>query len=257
MQKVSDPVVFDGKKFAREIEESLPKVKARLVSIYDANNPGAVKYTEIKEKKASELGIEFEKIQISNDKSQVKTKIQILNKDKSVNGIMIQMPFPNAKFLIDLIDPRKDVDGLREDSPYLPAVVRAVCEILNSKYEIPNKFKIKNPKIVVVGSKGMVGKRLIKVLDVRYSVSGMDKDDFSVERLKQADVIISATGQADLIKGNMVKNGFVAIDLGYPKAEFTPSALLRASFYTPVPGGVGPVTVAMLFKNLVELGYGI
>ena len=81
---------------------------------------------------------------------------------------------------------------------------------------------------------------------------GMDKDDFDVEKIKQADVVISCTGQADLIEGYMVKDDFVAIDVGYPKAEFTKEALAKASFFTPVPGGVGPVTVAMLFENLVK-----
>ena len=85
---------------------------------------------------------------------------------------------------------------------------------------------------------------------------GMDKEDFPTSSgragLRRAGVVISCTGQAGLITGEMVKNGFMAIDVGYPKPEFTPEALAKARFYTPVPGGVGPVTVVMLFKNLVE-----
>lgn len=156
---------------------------------------------------------------------------------------MIQVPFLNSDELIKLIDPRKDVDGLKKDGPFKPAVVRAVLTILKSQ--------IPNPKnIMIVGSEGFVGRRLVTEL----GCEGMDKEDFdpSSLKLRRADVIISCTGQADLINGSMVKNGFMAIDVGYPKAEFAHSALLRASFYTPVPGGVGPVTVACLFKNLVE-----
>ena len=81
----------------------------------------------------------------------------------------------------------------------------------------------------------------------------MDKEDFDPEKIQTADVVISATGQKNLIDSDMVRDGFIAIDVGYPDAEFTPETLAKAAFYTPVPGGVGPVTVAMLFKNLVEM----
>ena len=81
---------------------------------------------------------------------------------------------------------------------------------------------------------------------------GMDKEDFDVEKIKLSDIIISCTGQAGLVDGYMVKNGFIAIDVGYPKPEFTVSAQAKAAFITPVPGGVGPVTVACLFENLID-----
>ena len=106
----------------------------------------------------------------------------------------------------------------------------------------------KRGEVVVIGSRGFVGRRLVGEL----KCDGMDKEDFDSEKLKNADVIISCTGQENLIGGSMVKNGFLAIDVGYPRPEFTSDALAKASFYTPVPGGVGPVTVVMLFKNLVD-----
>jgi len=243
-------VIFDGKKFAGEIIAKLPKRKAKLAIFLDPKNIAGVKYVELKSKVARRLGVEIE---ILNSKLQDpnKSKILNLNKDPNITGIMIQLPFPNSSELIELIDSKKDVDGLREDSPFMPAVVRAVREILNSNIEIPNKFKTPNPKIIILGSKGFVGKKLIKILGIQYSVFGMDKDDFDPERSRRADIIISVTGQKEIIDDSMVKPGFVAIDVGYPEAEFTQSALKKASFYTPVPGGVGPVTVAMLFANLL------
>src|SRR3989344_1873328 len=235
---------FDGRGFAKKIEEGLPKVKARLVVLLDPKNKSGAKYVEMKKRMAQRIGVEFEILNFKFEINELKSKIQSLNDDPRVGGIVIQLPFPNSDELIKLIDPKKDVDGLREDSPFKPAVVRAVLEILNNQSGIMN-----NARILVVGSKGFVGRRLIKEL----GCEGMDKDDFpSSLKLRRASVIISCTGQANLIDGSMVKNGFMAIDVGYPKPEFTPDALAKAGFYTPVPGGVGPVTVAWLLKNLVE-----
>lgn len=214
---------FDGKKFAEEILKDLPRVHRKLAVVVDPSNLTGMKYVEMKKKVAKRLGVEFE---ITDFKSA-----------QSADAIMIQLPYPNSEELIKQIDPKKDVDGLREDSLYKPAVVRAVLEII----------KPYTGEVVVVGSRGFVGSRLVKEL----RCVGIDKEDFDPSTLLRADVIICCTGQEGVINGSMVKNGFVAIDVGYPKAEFTEDALAKASFYTPVPGGVGPVTVAMLFKNLL------
>lgn len=238
-------MVFDGRKFASDLEKSTAKCitslskSLKLASIYDQASPGAVRYTEIKERKAKELGVEFEKYNEIDA-----GLIEKLNRDPGVNGIMIQLPFANSEELIKLIGPKKDVDGLREDSPYKAAVVRAVREIVG---EVEGR-------VVVVGSKGFVGRKLMQEFPTAV---GMDKDDFDPSALLRADVVISATGQAGLIKPEMVKDGVVAIDLGYPRGDFDPSTALRASLFTPVPGGVGPVTVAMLYKNLLDSVNGI
>ncbi len=215
---------FDGKKFAEEIIARLPKRKAKLAIFLDPNNISGAKYVQKKIELAKRLGVEIVMNKIAGDE----------------DGIMVQLPHPNAKELISQIPPEKDVDGLREDSPFMPAVVRAVKEILKN---LPGE-------ILVIGSKGFVGRKLMQVFP---DAIGMDIDDFSADKLKTADVIISATGQKNLIDSDMVRDGFIAIDVGYPDAEFTPAALTKASFYTPVPGGVGPVTVAMLFANLLRV----
>ncbi|MBI2008775.1 bifunctional 5,10-methylenetetrahydrofolate dehydrogenase/5,10-methenyltetrahydrofolate cyclohydrolase [Candidatus Amesbacteria bacterium] len=249
---------FDGRGFADkivvEIKERVAGMarKPKLVSFYDARNVGAVKYTDVKSRFAKRVGVDFEQIPRNNNQEINKTQIVNLNKQNDVDGVMVQVPFPDSAELVKLIDPKKDVDGLLEGSLFQPAVVRAVMAILGCLQE-----DLLQRKICVVGAKGFVGRRLMRELmrELRitnYELLGMDKDDFDPEKLKKADVVISCTGQAGLIKPEMVKEGFVAIDVGYPKAEFTTEALERASFYTPVPGGVGPVTVACLFKNLVE-----
>lgn len=258
---------FDGREFARKIIEDLKKLNTRkkLVVFYNPEHKPSRVYTNIKERVAQELGVEFTKIpitksQISNKYQiqNIKSQIEVFNKDKSVDGILIQLPLGFGTLDLELagaIAREKDVDGLREDSLYQPAVVRAVLEILKTSplaSLLNSGERNARGEVLVVGSKGFVGWKLVKVLGIRYSVFGMDENDFDPEKIKMADVVISATGQKDLIDSDMVRDGFIAIDVGYPDAEFTSSALLRASFYTPVPGGVGPVTVACLFANLLE-----
>lgn len=264
-------VIFDGREFANKISTDLitditdleTKLgrKLKLVTIYNPDNEASRVYTEIKERKARELGIEFEKFSILNLKFSINELISKLNNDKTIDGIMIQMPLgtENDKFLIDLIDLKKDVDGLRLESGVMPATVRAVIAILgeslklsifNFQFSINDLItKLSNFKIIIIGNKGMVGARLQEEL----GCEGMDKEDFDPSKMLGADVIISATGETSLINGQMVKNGVVAIDVGYPKGDFDPDVEEKASFFTPVPGGVGPVTVAMLFRNLVDL----
>ncbi|KKS33021.1 MAG: methylenetetrahydrofolate dehydrogenase [Candidatus Amesbacteria bacterium GW2011_GWA2_42_12] len=245
---------FDGREFARKIVDDLKKLNARkkLVVFYNPEHKPSRIYTNIKSKVAQELGVDFMQIPIL--KSQIKnlkSQIEIFNNDKSVNGILVQLPLGFGTLDLEIasaIAREKDVDGLREDSPYQPAVVRAVVTILNAQGSMLNKLKV-----CVIGNHGFVGRKLChELLTMNYELIGMDINDFSAEKLKTADIIISATGQKDLIDSDMVRDGFIAIDVGYPDAEFTPAALAKTSFYTPVPGGVGPVTVASLFSNLLE-----
>lgn len=224
-------MVFDGKKFAEEMIARLPKRKAKLVIFLDPENASGAKYVQKKIELAKRLGVEVVMNKVAGDE----------------DGIMVQLPHPDAVNLIAQIPPKKDVDGLKEDSPFQPAVVRAVLAVLSTQYSVFSK------KIIVVGSRGFVGDKLMRVLGDRYSVIGMDKDDFDYEKIRSADVVISATGQPGLIKPEMVKDGVVAIDIGFPKGDFDPKVANKASFFTPVPGGVGPVTVAMLYANLMGL----
>lgn len=173
-------------------------------------------------------------IQVANIKSQ----IEKLNKDETVTGIMIQLPLGFGILDLDIasgIACEKDVDGLRKDSPFLPAAVLAVKKILTQ-----------TGSICIVGSKGFIGRKLMQIYP---NAIGMDKENFDSEKIKEFDIVISATGQEGLIKD--IKEGAVCIDLGFPRGDFSPECNRRASFFTPVPGGVGPITVACLFENLL------
>lgn len=236
-------MVFDGKKFAQDLIDKLPRKKSKLAIFLSEDNISGARYVKIKTETAKRLGVDIEvtmtnsqvpmNIQISNFKSQ----IEKLNNDKSITGIMIQLPFPNSEELIRLIDPNKDVDGLREDSPYLPAAVLAVKKILTQ-----------TGNICIVGSKGFIGRKLMQIYP---DAVGMDKENFDPSTLLRADIVISAVGIPGLITCEMVKSGVIIIDVGFPHGDVEEKVREKASFFTPVPGGVGPVTVACLFENLI------
>jgi methylenetetrahydrofolate dehydrogenase (NADP+)/methenyltetrahydrofolate cyclohydrolase len=238
-------MIFDGRQFATKIELelkekiSLLSVKPKLVVILDPNNSASVTYTNLKEKFANRIGVVFERGDLA--------KLSEYNADPSVNGIIIQLPYPESDKYINMVDPTKDVDGLRPDSKYMTAVVRAVRTTLG--LTATPSYIGGGQGVVIVGSQGFVGRKLMKEFP---DAIGIDKDDFDPSLLNGADIIISATGQPGLIKSEMVKDGVVAIDLGYPTGDFDPLVADKASLFTPVPGGVGPVTVAMLFQNLLD-----
>ncbi|MDP1743386.1 MAG: hypothetical protein Q8L51_01210, partial [Candidatus Amesbacteria bacterium] len=218
-------MIFDGKAFAQDLIAKLPRKKSKLAIFLSDDNISGARYVKIKTEIAKRLGVEIVMNRIDGDE----------------DGIMVQLPHPDSQKLISQIPLEKDVDGLREDSPFLPAVVCAVQKILGDSFK-------EYPFWVVVGSKGFVGRKLMQVFP---NAIGMDKEDFDPSTLLRADVIISATGSPGLIKE--IKEGTICIDLGFPKGDFDPECNRRASFFTPVPGGIGPVTVACLFENLLTI----
>ncbi len=255
---------FNGREFAREKETELKKevadlkkrgITPKLVSILVGDNPGSILYTSLKKKAAEKIGAEVEILRYKDIKG-IREEIGKLNKDKGVHGIMIQLPLPNSlrrktKDLIDEIIPEKDVDGLRIGSPYIPATVRAVLQIIKvAKKETRHDFK----NIVVIGASGMVGKPLaIELKKLRFRVIACDVKTKNLKlKTKKADLLISATGVPNLVKKDMVKNGVVVIDIGSPKGDVEFNEVVKmASFITPVPGGVGPVTIVSLLDNLL------
>lgn len=255
--------IFNGSEYAKKKEVELSKkvetiktggVVPKLVSILVGVDPASILYSNLKKKAAERIGAEMEiKILDSEITSEeIILGIEKLNRDPKVHGVMIQMPLPkklmkDKEKIINSIDSRKDVDGLRENSEFVPATVKAIVLIMReaSKYLFDN--------VVVVGSTGMVGKPLVKLLrELEYKVVGVDiKTENIKEETLKADLIISATGKSGLIKSEMVKDGVAIIDVGAPKPDVEPSVAKKASFITPVPGGVGPVTVVSLLENLL------
>lgn len=238
-------MIIDGKAIADKIASSLKlkveKFKSlngrspKLAIVLVGDDPSSKIYVNLKVKKAKELGIDVE---VRQD----------LNTD--ADGIIVQLPGPEE--LVSMIPPEKDVDGLLPDSKFLPATVKAVLKIAASP-SAPRNDKV----WTIVGQGRLVGKPLADYLEKQNKkVIRCDENTKNLgEVTKMADVLVVATGVPNLIKKDMVKQGVILIDCGAPKPEISHEAYELASAYTPVPGGVGPVTVVSLLENLVEAAY--
>ena len=240
-------MVFNGNQFAERKLNTLLRLdsdhrKKSIVVLLDPDNLQGRVYVNAKRKVAELLGVNFNVYSIPD--------IEAWNSDESIDGIMIQLPYKGSRELIEQISPKKDVDGLREDSPYLMGVTRGVMAVLNEA------LKGKNGNLlnwVVLGSSGVVGTNVMEQLHKMEltNLVGMDATTMDLDKLKQADVVISATGVQGMFDEEMVRDGVIIIDIGFPKGDFSSNVAKKASFFTPVPGGVGPVTVVSLFENLL------
>lgn len=261
-------MILDGKRFAEEkIEFLKPKVgrlikkgiTPTLVSFLVGKNPINLLYLNLKKKAAEKLGIRVEIIQIKENinTKELENLIRNKNSNKEVHGIMIQLPLPagftekDRNQIMALIDPEKDVDGLNENPIYLTPVVKAVIEVVRQA----SNFLPKNheAKVVIVGAKGFEGRKIYRIFDeMGYDVVGVDLGSKNLKVLTQcADILISATGSEGLIKKEMIKEGAILIDVGSPRGDIEKDCYLKASFVSPVPGGIGPITIAFLLENLI------
>ena len=191
-------------------------------------------------------------------------KIKELNKDKTVNGIILQLPLPKGydeNKLLNTISPLKDVDGLTDisqgkllagDATFIPCTPKGILEIFDHY-----KIDLEGKNVVVVGRSSLVGKPIMLECINRNATVTMchSKTKNLSDFTKKADVLIVAVGKKHLIDESMVKKGVVIIDVGINRIEgklygdVNPNVESKASYVTPVPGGVGPMTVAMLLKN--------
>ncbi|MFC1649823.1 tetrahydrofolate dehydrogenase/cyclohydrolase catalytic domain-containing protein [Patescibacteria group bacterium] len=256
-------IIFDGKTKAHQIESTLRgrssgKQSKVLRSIVVGDQAGAMKYQHMKKAAAERVGasLVIDHFDDDSDFETIKTKILELNTDSQVDGIMIQLPLPkilknHTDALIKLIEPQKDVDGMRSDSPYTAPVVKAITIALRKAEKSLNQ-NLKDKKTLVVGSSGFVGKKLVKHLaENKYAVVGVDDASHIDPYTKTADVIISITGVPDLIGPDQIQEGVILIDVGAPNGDIEKKAYERASYVSPVPGGIGPVTIACLLENLI------
>lgn len=271
--------LLEGKPIAEKIKEQIKletqslKNKPVLASIMVGDNPSAEAYVKSQKKTAEALGIEYQFHKLAQDSQEQSLIefIQKLNADKSVNGIIVQMPLPpqiDYKKISQFILPEKDVEGMHPvnigkivfgKAVILPCTPAAVMELLKEA-----GVDLYGKEIVVVGHSEIVGKPLsLLLLDKFATVTvchiGTSKADKLEEHVRSAEVLIVAVGKAGLIKGDWIKEGAIVIDVGINRVadkivgdvEFE-AAEKRASYITPVPGGVGPLTVTMLMRNLVE-----
>jgi len=271
--------LLEGKPIAERIKEGIKKEieglarKPVLVSVQVGENAGAASYVKSQQKTAEGLGIEyrFHKLPEEISEKELVEFIQRMNSDKSVDGIIIQMPLPQRidyKTISQFILPEKDVEGMHPanigkilfgKTRILPCTAAAVMELLKE-----STVDLYGKEVVIIGHSEIVGKPLsLLLLDKFATVTvchiGTSKAGKLEAHVRGAEVLIVAVGKAGLIKGEWIKEGAIVIDVGINRVgdkivgdvEFE-GAQKRASFITPVPGGVGPLTVTILMRNLVE-----
>lgn len=272
-------IILDGKKLAKKILEDLKTKtealakKPSLAVILANDNPSSKIYVSSKEKCALELGYQSLIYKFDNTVTQEKliALINELNQNSDVNGILIQLPLfnhLNAQQLIEIIDPKKDVDGFHPINvgklncglkPY------AICCTPKGVIKILDEYKIdlEGKNVVVIGRSNIVGKPLATLLLQRNATVTIahSKTKNLKEITKTKDIVISAVGIANFVKQDMIKKDAVVIDVGISKQTNTKimgdvdfeNVKNIASHITPVPGGVGPMTIACLMENTYEL----
>lgn len=262
-------MIFDGKAFASEIEaqvrDKVAKLakKPKIVSIVVGDEAASALYTKLKKAAAERVGIEFEVQKYTNAQvHEIKDLIAKIGERGDVSGVMVQLPIPGispreTKEILQAIPLAKDVDGLRwEESGIMPATVKAIFRILDKIAKDTGK-KIYDLRFVVVGAGGIVGRPLVHFLHERNTdvseVEWNTPKDESMHKCMNAEVLISCVGKAGIVSGKIVREGLIAIDVGQPVGDMTKEVYRKASVAVPVPNGVGPVTIASLLNNSVEL----
>ncbi|MFD1204408.1 bifunctional methylenetetrahydrofolate dehydrogenase/methenyltetrahydrofolate cyclohydrolase FolD [Sporosarcina contaminans] len=273
--KLIDGVAI-GKELRSEINDGVRKLLEKgcqpgLAVILVGNNPASHTYVRNKEKSSIEVGMKSEVIRLPEEvtEAELLKQIESLNADDTIHGILVQLPLPkhiDEDLVIQAIDPKKDVDGFHPvnvgkmligQQTFLPCTPYGIMELLDrSGVDIAGKHA------VVIGRSNIVGKPMGQLLlqkdaTVTYCHS-KTKDLSSIT--KQADVIVAAIGKSKFITDEHIKEGAVVIDVGMNRDENgklcgdvdTEKAKAVAAAITPVPGGVGPMTITMLLKNTLR-----
>jgi len=277
--------IIDGKKVAQEIREELKQeiaklkkrgIKPGLAAVLVGENPASKVYVSMKAKACEETGIYSKKVHLPAETPQEEL-IQIidgLNRDERIHGILVQLPLPDhldQRAVLEKVDPAKDVDGFHpvnlgklliakywEELPtFVPCTPAGVIKLIES-----TGAKIEGAQAVVVGRSVIVGKPVAMLLMAKQATVSMchsrTRDLPAVT--KTADILVVAAGKPKLITADMIKPGAVVIDVGVNRigekqivgdVDFE-SAKDVAGYITPVPGGVGPMTIAMLLSNTVK-----
>ncbi|MGE5473176.1 MAG: bifunctional methylenetetrahydrofolate dehydrogenase/methenyltetrahydrofolate cyclohydrolase FolD [Ignavibacteriales bacterium] len=266
-----------SKKIREEVKEEVGLLKQKgvapgLAVIIVGEDPSSKIYVNLKKKACEEVGMFSKEYSLDENVTEqtIKELIQELNKSENIHGILLQLPLPkhlNEKKLLEEISPEKDVDGIHpvsagklllgQDS-FVSCTPAGVMEMLK-EYNID----IEGKECVIIGRSNIVGKPqfhlLLKENGTVTICHSKTKDLANVCR--RADILVAALGRAEFIKGDMIKEGAVVIDVGINRdfetnkikgdVEFS-SAVQKASYITPVPGGIGPMTIAMLLKNTLK-----
>lgn len=265
--------LFDGRALAEnlytEIKRELAERKLSLGIVVVEPNEATKKFIEQKKKKGAELGIKVSVYEEKADTSKkLRRRITELVKKTEHDGFVIQLPLPsslNTQYVLNAVPEAKDVDCLNQKtigaflagrSAILPPVVGAVKILLESQ-----NISLIGKRIVVIGAGRLVGKpTALWLLSQNLPFTVLTEDSPDMDVLKSADIIISGAGKPKLIAAHMVRDGAVIIDAGASSDGGTligdvdeESMRAKEGWLSPVPGGVGPLTVACIFKNLVAL----
>jgi len=272
--------IIDGKKLADEIKkevkkevenfEKIYKRKPLLATILVGDNPASEIYVNLKDKACKDVGINSEIYRFSDSitEKELVEEIFRLNNDENVNGILVQMPLPphiKPERIMSAINPEKDVDGfnpvnagklMNKEETLAPCTPKGIIYMLE-KYNIP----VEGKDVTIINHSPVVGKPLCLMLlsrNATVTVCHVYTKNLK-EKTINADILISAVGKPKLITEDMVKENAVVIDVGISRIDKKifgdvdfENVKDKASFITPVPGGVGPMTVAMLLKNTVN-----
>jgi len=282
--------LINGNEVAQQIREELKQETAQLkekynlvpglVTILVGENPASVSYVTAKQKTSKELG--FYSIQDNQpatiSEEELLRLIDKYNKDQKIHGILVQLPLPkhiNETKILYAIDPKKDVDGFHPvnvgklmigEADYLPCTPAGIQQLL-----IRSGAKIEGAEVVVVGRSNIVGKPIANILlqkqkgaNATVTICHTGTKDMAFHT-KRADILIVAAGKPKAVTADMVKDGAVVIDVGVNRIGMTPEGKAKlcgdvdfdavkekASAITPVPGGVGPMTITMLMMNTVK-----
>mgnify|MGYP003393352118 CR=1 FL=1 len=248
---------IDGKVIAESIYTNLPQQPLKLGILVGEKNPVIDSFVRIKEKAAERLGITLVRSELPIGATTDDAKAATLALAADTDGIIVQLPLPqtiDTEQVLASIPPEKDVDGISLSPKVRPPVAEAVREILEQC-----GVDAKDTKTVVIGSGRLVGKPCaILLTELGATVTVLTHGD-SFDALKDADIIVLGAGEPGIVKPEHLKKGVVLIDAGTSETggklsgDADPSCAEVASVFTPVPGGVGPIAVAMIFKNLFTL----
>ena len=283
-------IIIDGKAIAQEMQDEMKGDVEKLVEkgvtpclevILIGENPASKVYVRNKERACERIGILSETHRLSEDTSEeeILRLIDEFNNDPKVHGILVQLPLPdhvNEEAILNAIDPEKDVDGFHPvnvgkmviGAPgFLPCTPHGIQKLL-----VRSGIETKGKHVVIVGRSNIVGKPVANILlqkkegaNAVVTVVHTAAPDMSIYT-KQADILIVATGRPELFTADMVKDGVVVIDVGINRVDDPTrergyrltgdvdfeGVSKKASYITPVPGGVGPMTITMLLSNTIE-----
>jgi len=250
-------MIIDGKQLAEDVYARLPQKTLKLGILVGRGNPVIDSFVRIKERAATRLGVMLvkEEIDVGTTEDVVLSKLASLA--ECSDGVIVQLPLPDGidtERVLAAIPPEKDVDGIAPNTVMRPPVAAAVRAILAYA-----GIDVAGKRAVVVGSGRLVGSPCAQLLSEHGALVTILGRGDSLEALQSAEIVILGAGDPGIVKPEHLTKGVVLIDAGTSESggrvsgDADPSCAQIASVFTPVPGGIGPIAVAMIFKNLSDL----